>query len=365
MNLEVVIRRIDFARLDVAMKKPFGIAGGAQDVARNVLVTIELDDGTRGYGEAAPLPAFNGETQEKAIVALERAARMLVGGHEGGFFGDLPEQIAEVTGGVGSAACALETAMLDAQARSLGKSLRDMFGKGEPKLVTDVTITTGTVDEARDEARAFDRFSTLKIKIGATPDLDVDIARILAVHEARPSARILIDANASLDVDRAVRLVEELRKKDVRPALLEEPLPPRSFEALAEIRSRAGVPIAIDESATTMRDVLEAHQCLAADVVNVKLMKGGILRAMEIFAGARAVGMKLMIGGMVETRLAMGTSACFAAGMGGFSFVDLDTPLFLAEDPFEGGYTQDGERIDLSPITLGHGCTPRTSDPES
>jgi L-alanine-DL-glutamate epimerase-like enolase superfamily enzyme len=65
-----------------------------------------------------------------------------------------------------------------------------------------------------------------------------------------------------------------------------------------------------------------------------------------------------MIGGMVETRLAMGTSASFAAGLGGFAFVDLDTPLFLAEDPFEGGYAQDGERLDLRPIARGHGCTP-------
>jgi L-Ala-D/L-Glu epimerase len=61
----------------------------------------------------------------------------------------------------------------------------------------------------------------------------------------------------------------------------------------------------------------------------------------------------------VEARLAMGTSACFAAGLGDFAFIDLDTPLFLAEDPFEGGYAQEGERLDLRPIELGHGCTPR------
>jgi hypothetical protein len=62
---------------------------------------------------------------------------------------------------------------------------------------------------------------------------------------------------------------------------------------------------------------------------------------------------------MVETRLAMCASACFAAGIGGFAFVDLDTPLFLAADPFDGGYAMDGERIDLRPVDLGHGCVPR------
>jgi hypothetical protein len=68
-----------------------------------------------------------------------------------------------------------------------------------------------------------------------------------------------------------------------------------------------------------------------------------------------------MIGGMVEARLAMGTSACLAAGFGGFAFIDLDTPLFLAEDPFEGGYAQRAERLDLRPIDAGHGCVPRAA----
>ena len=66
-----------------------------------------------------------------------------------------------------------------------------------------------------------------------------------------------------------------------------------------------------------------------------------------------------MIGGMVETRLAMSASASIAAGLGGFTYVDLDTPLFLAEDPFEGGYAQQGEHIDLRAVRLGHGIEPR------
>ena len=66
-----------------------------------------------------------------------------------------------------------------------------------------------------------------------------------------------------------------------------------------------------------------------------------------------------MVGAMVETRLATGAAACLAAGVGGFSFVDLDTPLFLAADPIAGGYAQVGERIDLRPIVLGHGAAPR------
>ena len=74
---------------------------------------------------------------------------------------------------------------------------------------------------------------------------------------------------------------------------------------------------------------------------------------------ARAAGLGLMIGGNVESILAMTVSACFAAGLGGFEFADLDTPLFMAENPFEGGYALDGGRISVAHITSGHGVAPR------
>ena len=90
-------------------------------------------------------------------------------------------------------------------------------------------------------------------------------------------------------------------------------------------------------------------------------MKSGIARAAEIVAEARRLGLRTMIGGMVETRLAMGTSACLAAGIGGFSIVDLDTPLFLAEDPFVGGIRYRGDRVELTTIDRGHGCQLRAS----
>ena len=83
-------------------------------------------------------------------------------------------------------------------------------------------------------------------------------------------------------------------------------------------------------------------------------------RALDIVAATRACKLLPMIGGMVETRLAMGTSACIAAGLGGLAFIDLDTPLFLAADPFTGGYVYEGSALDLRPIIVGHGCTPRT-----
>lgn len=349
------INRVSARALDVPMKKAFGIAGGAQEVCRNVLVTVELASGERGFGEAAPLPAFNGETQDGALAAI---ASVDLAGSDARAWRSLAERVAAIPSA--SAACALETAALDALTRAIGTSMRVFFGGAEDALLTDITITTGTVDDARAEARAFSAFPTLKIKVGkkADHDLDLDVARVLAVAEARPDARILLDANAGLSVDAAVRLAAELSARGVVPALFEQPTEP-SFDALAEVRARTGLRIALDESITRPDDVVAAHRAGAADAVNIKLMKSGIARALDIAAAARACGLSTMIGGMVEARLAMGTSACFAAGLGGFSEIDLDTPLFLAEDPFDGGYAQDGPRIDLRTIQEGHGCVPR------
>jgi L-alanine-DL-glutamate epimerase-like enolase superfamily enzyme len=354
--------------LDVPMKKSFGIAGGAHHVANNVLVDVELESGVHGFGEAAPLPAFNGETQAHAVAALERASMSLVG-LDVRAWRPLAERAASVAGvhdantaqPSASAACAIETAVLDALCRSLGVSLDVFFGGSEDDLVTDITITTGSVDDAAREAREHAVFGTLKIKVGgaADHDVDLDVARVLAVHDARPEARILLDANGGLSVDDAVRLAERLRARGVVPANFEQPVSPASLEALAEVRAKTKLAIALDESITRAEDVVAARRAGAADAVNVKLMKSGVARALDIVSAARACGMKTMIGGMVETRLAMCASACFAAGIGGFAFVDLDTPLFLAADPFDGGYAMDGERIDLRPVDLGHGCVPR------
>lgn len=347
------IRSFDVEKLDVPMRKPFGIAGGAQIEAKNVIVALEVG-GVTGWGEGAPFPAFNGETQAIVLDACDRVSKRLVGRdvHDD----SLHDLLVETCGDAPSAVCAIETAVFDVRARLLGVSLSTFLGGQEDELVTDITITTGSEDDARREAVEFSRFRTLKIKVGGG-DVDRDIARVLAVRDVRPDAALLVDANGGFSLDEAVRFADGVRS--ARIALFEQPVAPGSWEALAEVRARSGLRIAIDESVTSADDVTRAKRAGAADAVNAKIMKSGIFEVLAIARRARREGLDCMIGGMVETRLAMGMSACIAAGLGGFSFIDLDTPLFLAADPFDGGYVQDGERLDLRGIDAGHGAVPR------
>jgi L-alanine-DL-glutamate epimerase-like enolase superfamily enzyme len=349
------IESLEVRALDVPLHKPFGIAGGAQEIVRNVLVRVVLGDGTHGYGEAAPFPAFNGETQEGAIAALARLRDVVVGQSAEEW-----EAIAlAVAHEPGSVRCAVEMAVLDARARARGEPI---FAHGGGSLTTDVTITIGPLAECTADARAWAArgFGRLKIKIGGE-SLDDALARVLAVHEAAPGAELLLDGNAGMAAEDAIALVRTLADRGVRPVLFELPVAMGDLDGLARVARTTGVRVAADESAASLEDVTRLARLapLAMLAVNVKPMKYGFREAIAIHAAARAAGLALMIGGMVEAKMAMSASACLAASLGGFTFVDLDTPLFLAHDPFDGGYAQQGERLDLSPVRLGHGVVPR------
>jgi L-alanine-DL-glutamate epimerase-like enolase superfamily enzyme len=359
------IARLDATALDVPLRRAFGIAGGAQETARNVVVSVELANGVRGYGEGAPFPAFNGETQAGTLAAID-AGRDAVEGGDAREWRRIARSLKEAIGPAGAARCAIETAILDALARAAGLSLLAFFGGAERSLVTDVTIPTGTIAQAEEEARAWSakRFSRLKVKVGATNG-EEDLERVLAIQRAAPGASILLDGNGGLSPDGALRLARGLASHGVTPILFEQPVARDDWHGLAEVARSCGFPVAADESAASTADVLRIAETRAAHVVNVKPMKAGLVDAIAIATVAKAAGLGLMIGGMVEGKMAMSASACLAAGLGGFAFVDLDTPLFLAHDPFDGGYAQDGEALDLGPIALGHGVTPRPSFPES
>jgi L-alanine-DL-glutamate epimerase-like enolase superfamily enzyme len=351
------IRSVRARAWNIALTEPFGIATGAQYVAANVLVEVRLADGTVGLGEAAPFPAVNGETQADALAAVPHVETATAGmdarryRHVGG-------AVRETTAHAPSARAAVECAVIDAITRRARMSLLHFFGGAESRLETDITIVTGDADHARTSAAraARDGFRTLKVKVGGVPHA-LDVERLDAIVHAAPEVRLLLDANASLEVDEAVELVRRVGK--ARVALFEQPTARDDFDALRAVRERADVLVAADESVRSASDVVALALARAVDVINVKITKGGLLEAWDVITAARAAGFGLMIGGMVETPLMMSVSACLAGGFGNFAFVDLDTPLFMKDTETHGGYLQEGPSLDLSPILEGHGVTVR------
>lgn len=352
------IARVKIEPWDVELTEPFGIATGAQVLAQNALVEVELESGERGLGEAAPFPAVNGETQADALAALEAVGPELVG-YEASDAGALSEDARARLEATPSALAAIEMALLDAACRARGTSLFDHFGGNSARLETDITIPTGDAEAAASAAkRAIGQgFRTLKIKVGGQP-FDHDLARLRAVAAAAPAARLLLDANASLPAEHAIELVSGLGARRGQVVLFEQPCLRADYEGSRRVRE-AGIRVAADEDARSLEDLVALKREGAADVVNFKLTKSGVTRVLAMISEARRLGFGLMLGGMVETRLAMTFSACIAGGLGGFEELDLDTPLFMKDDLLEGGFAQRGPALDVSGISHGHGVTRR------
>lgn len=369
MGASLWIRRIDVYPLDIPLFEPFGISGGAQAVAKNVLVRVTLSDGSAGYGEAAPLPPYNGETQVDAIVALRDAGVRLPGRAAGDWRALGREFRARARPRSGSALCAFETALIDALARRAGEGLTRFLARQCPAglraprtvLETDMTVTTGTPEAAREATRRIRRkgIRVIKVKIGGRGGPDHDLARVRAIRAAAPQAPLILDGNAGLSRSQASRLVRLLREAGITPAVLEQWLPKGDLTGMRRLREESGWPVAADEAVTTAAEARRVVRARAADVINIKLMKGGIGEALDIARVAREGGLDLMIGGNIESVLAMTVSACFATALGGFRFCDLDTPFFLAENPFEGGYRIRAGRISVGHLRSGHGVRPR------
>ncbi len=354
------IRKLEIVPLDIRLLTPFGISGGAQAMANNVLVTVELEDGTRGLGEAAPLPPYNGETQADALAALRLAQDWLVGRDMRAWKEIALEFRVRDRTACGSAQAALEMALLDALTTFDDVPMWKFFGGAGTELETDMTITTGSVAEAAEATRDILRrgIRMIKVKVGGKAGPEHDAARVAAIHEIAPDAPLILDGNAGLSRREASDLLRGLRAHGITPALLEQWLPKNDLEGMRALGAESGWLVAADESVCTAKDVRAIAKAGAAQVVNIKLMKAGILEALAVAEAARAAGLGLMIGGNVESILAMTVSASFAAGLGGFNFADLDTPLFLAENPFVGGFVLEGGKISVTHISAGHGVQP-------
>ena len=353
------IRALEVTTLDIPLFAPFGISGGAQSIAHNLLVTIELADGTRGYGEAAPFPAYNGETQAGTRAAIEPMRSALIGADVREWRPIAARLRREITS-AGSARCAIETAVFDALGRHYSMPLAVLFGGAEQTLETDMTITTGSVEEAVSAAESIRTrgMHMLKIKIGGGT-LQDDLARLTAINAVWPGVPLILDGNGAMNADSTLELLGALQINGIVPALVEQPVPADDWTGMAQIARWGGAPLAADETATSAERVMRLAAEQAAHVINIKIMKAGIVEALQIAATARAAGLELMIGGMVESILAMTMSAHLACGLGGFRFVDLDTPFFLAENPFDGGFHVNGGTLSIAHIRAGHGVTPR------
>ncbi len=338
--------RVDVLRLPYA--DPFRIARGHPDegFATCVIVTLRDRDGRTGFGEAAP-EAFYGETPGTVLAALE-CYRPLLDVGEAAAFGDAAPAVLNRNP---AARAALETALLDLQAQAAEVPVHEVFGV-DPTAAppTDFSIGLDEPEVVAERARrAVERgFRILKIKLGGAHD----VATLRAVR-AVFGGTLRVDANTGWrSVDDAVRMTRICGDHEVE--LIEQPMPRNALRDLAALHATSPVPIVADESAETVEDLQNLVGVVSG--VNVKLMKcGGPIAAEAMIRAARDLGLRVMLGCMVETSVAI-TAMAHLAGLA--DWVDLDGNLLVADDPYLGVEVADGGALRLRNAP-GLGVVPR------
>ena len=322
----------------VHTERTFAIARSSADTFERVIFEMS-EDGVTGRGEAAPT-SYYGQDAEGVAAALEDI--------EVGDPWDIEGALAHNGAMLPAALAALDNAMHDLAARRLGVPVYRLLGLARPEPVSAYTLGIADSETTVAEAKRLREHPILKVKVGGWKDVET----LRAVRESS-EVDLWVDANEAFSPEEAVEVVTEL--KEIGVGMIEQPVPasagPESFHKVTE--AAFPVPMIADESAITAGDVPGLAECVSG--VNVKLAKcGGIRRALEMIHTARAHGMLVMLGCMVETSLGISAAAQIS---GLVDFVDLDGAMLLADDPFEGLLYENG-RIILSDEP-GLGVEPR------
>ncbi|WP_372635280.1 mandelate racemase/muconate lactonizing enzyme family protein [Cohnella sp.] len=360
----MIISEIKAYPLLLPMKTSFAISGGTvgdpQAGAPHVYVKITGDNGVEGWGECRPSHRWSYETQESAVSAIRQyLAPVLIGRPVGDLQTIRRLMDREIAGslhpGQPIAKAAVDMALHDLAAKSLRTSLPQLWmAPARPTTRLSYLISTRDPEVAAEKARTAveEGYTGVDVKIGFDPRRDIEIVE--AVKATAPQLFFRVDANQGYDAIQALRMCRELSR--LGADLFEQPLPAGDWEGHAALRRRSDVPIALDESVWTPRDVIRAIRLEACDAIVIKLTKmGGLTGARLCGEIASAAGLALVGGGLTESRLGLAASCHLFNGLGIETPVDLNGPLFLADDPVETGPTIRRGSAEL-PGGLGIGC---------
>ena len=344
---------------------PFTIATGRHDQLENVFWRLCAGDGVCGYGEAAVATHITGETIAETLETQQSAAHAMRGRTVEDPLA-ICREFAPAFAGNHAGLAAFEMALLDLTSRLRGIPFYRLFAPVSPRapllsFATDITVVIGSVEKARETARDFARrgFNAFKIKIGR--DEEQDLQRVLAVREEAPGCELILDANMGFTAERMLAFLDRLEAGGARPALLEQPVQRHDWEGLSAITAAlegSGIFVCADESVGSLAAAQRAVDSNAVSAINIKFMKSGILEGAEIARLAVANGKRLMLGAMMESALAITASAHFAAGLGCFDFIDLDTTFFLKGETARSPYLDGSGRFDLRGAGPGIGVEP-------
>ena len=348
------ILRTDIFRFSIPMH-PFTIATGTMHYAQNLFIRVHTDAGYYGVGECSAFPMIVGETQATCFEMAKEFAAMWIG--KEAF--DIEQRMQELhafTAFNGTVKSAFDMALYDLSARAMEQPLYKFLGGKNRPIQTDLTIGIDSPENMARKAIQFqaDGVRIIKVKLGKAPEEDIE--RIRQIRKAvGPDILIRVDANQGWSFDQALRALKDLAPFDIQ--FCEQPLRHWYDERLPELRKKVPVKIMADESVFDHHDALRLIQAGACDYINIKFAKsGGILEATKIARVCADNGVPCMMGGMLESRIALTAFAHFALAHENILFHDMDTCLLGHKvDPAIGGVRYNGYFLE-TPETPGLGA---------
>lgn len=327
----------DFERQTLDLDDPFTIARGTQETAENVLVRVS-DGDHEGIGAAAPSEHY-GETPRTVEAVIPDLLAVVEDVDDSHALGRIERRMREAVRGNPAARTAVSIALHDLAAKRLGVPLYRYWGLDPRRSpATSFTIGLDTIERMREktESAVEAGHTVLKVKLGTERDREI----VEAIRAEAPDVRLRVDANEAWTPHEALSNIDALADYDVE--FVEQPVPAENSQGLEYVHDRSSLPIAADESCVTLSDVPRVAE--HADIANIKLMKcGGLREAKRMIHAARAHGLEVMLGCMVESNAAI-AAACQLAPL--LDYADLDGSLLLADDPYEGVAIRGGD-IDL------------------
>jgi muconate cycloisomerase len=335
--MDLTIDRLETVIVDVPLRRPHRFARVTMTAQPVLLAFVHTRDGVVGVGEGVVPggPWWGGESVESMKVTLDTYVAPLLPGRSVAAIAEVWDDISDHVGANLYAKCAVEVALHDAWARSLGVPINVLLG-GPARTSIDVTWALGAepeevvVEEALTKLREGHR--SFKLKMGALPP-EEDTRRVAAIAEKLcDAAGVRVDLNARWDLATAQRYLPRLAAAGVE--LIEQPVPGEQVEALAELNHRLPIPVMADESLRTPVDALRLANLRAADIWSIKTTKlGGLRRSRDITAVATAAGIPCHAGTSIETGIGTAASlhlACAAPGVTWGS--ELFGPLLFADE---------------------------------
>ena len=342
----IKITHIEIYRFSIPMV-PFTIATGTMAHAQNVFIRVHTDAGFYGVGECSAFPMIVGETQGTCLVMAKEFARLWKGEEALDIPGRL-QQLHDFTAGNSTIKSAFDIALYDIAAKKAGLPLYKFLGGAKRLVESDITIGIAEPEMMAQKAIGFKQSGATILKVKLGKDAKSDVERIKQIREVVGSEmKIRVDANQGWSFDDAVFALNNISKYDIE--FCEQPIRTWYDDRLPELKKQSPVKIMADESVFNHHDARQQIESNSCDYINIKFSKcGGIYEAKKIHDLASGKNIPCMMGGMLESRIALSAKLHFVYASPNIKFYDMDTCMLgHLVDPCIGGVKYDGYFLDI------------------